>query len=130
MARPPRPVPLGTNARGTPLWNGNELADFRVAHGVPVGETARAIYTSSSEVAGVYESGRVPLGITYDRVEKYCLAVERIRARRDERAAEALARLRTRTSAPPSPGPGRVRTRAEADAALAERRSREKAASR
>jgi len=95
----PRPVPIGVNARGVPVWNGHEIGAFRVSHGVPVGEAARAMGISAAAVSSLYERETAPIAVRYDRIERYCQAVERIRARRDDRAAEALLLLKRRAPA-------------------------------
>ncbi len=114
----PRPIPIGTNSRGTPTWNGIEVCAFRIAHGVTQGELARAMGMSQSAVNTLFEVEHAPIPASYDRIEAYCQAVERIHKRRDERAAAALADLKNRTFAEPKEH-GHWRSSAEAAAILA-----------
>ncbi len=93
----PRPVPIGLNQRGGPLWDGSVVRAFRVAHGVPQGEVALRLGMTSPAVSTLFETDRAPISQRYDRIEQYCQAVERAAGERKRNAAEALAFLRKAT---------------------------------
>ena len=96
MAHIPRPLPVGVNKSGVPIWDGGDLRRFREAHGVPVGFVARAMAITLGAVSTLFENERSTVAQRYDRVERYFLAVERMAAQRDEKAATALAELSAR----------------------------------
>jgi hypothetical protein len=89
----PRPMPVGVDRKGNPLWSGESNRLFREAHGVRINDLATSMNIAAPNVSMLYEFVRRDLPIRYDRAEKYFTKIEHLAKLREERSVAARAAL-------------------------------------